>query len=74
MKLLESTYEKLCEITELIINWKFSSDPHEIWETNEELIADIKMQEQFNKYDGDIDNYDTIYWYFKGINIRNKKK
>ena len=32
------------------------------------------MQEQFNKYDGDIDNYDTIYWYFKGINIRNKKK
>lgn len=48
-----------------------------------ELIIDIKTQAEYNKYDGNIDNYDELYWYFtgkarasdavKGINDRNKK-
>ena len=41
MKLIEATYEQLCELMELMINDKFPGDPHEAWENNEELIYDF---------------------------------
>ena len=41
MKLIEATYEQLCELMELMINDKFPRDPHEAWENIEELIYDF---------------------------------
>ena len=75
MKLIEATYEQLCKLMELMINDKFPRDPHELWENNEELIIDIQNQLYFDKgYDGDKDNYDAIYWYFKGKNNKEEPK
>ena len=66
MKLIEATYEQLHELMELIINEKIKGTFEQNWVSKEHCIADIHFEVGLKGYDGDIDNYDAIYWYFTG--------
>ena len=68
MRLSEATPEKLQELFELIINEKLQHDFSYYWNSQEEFYYDIRECAKQEGYDGDLDNYDAMYWYFKGKN------
>ena len=74
MKLIEIENQKLYELFELIINEKLQHDFDYYWISKEDCIRDIIDFAQQEGYDGDMDNYDAIYWYFKGKRDKEKPK
>ena len=66
MKLSEIDNQKLFQLFELIINEKLAHDFNHYWTSKEDCIRDIIDFAQQEGYNGDMDNYDAIYWFFKG--------